>query len=288
MSWNQIGLSNFNNTNTSESCNYQNFNPKPIEMYVFIDPLCPDCWYFDPYLKKLTLEYGRFFTTRPIVSIAINRESLCRSKNNFKKLTRQSEQTLNQIEKSINSPWIVSLAIKAAEIQGKKSGKAFLRKLQENLYLRKRNISKEEILIDIAKQANLDIEEFTEDLYSSSAKKAFQRDVQLTHEMEIEDIPTIVFFNHSNDDQGIKISGVYSYEVYEFILRETLKNTPIPSAKPPLEEFIQNFEVVGSKEISIVYDWSISKTEKEMKKLQFKQKVDKISSQQGTFWKYLG
>ncbi|WP_156288890.1 ClpXP adapter SpxH family protein [Oceanobacillus salinisoli] len=290
MSWDQTGLRKSNKSSTSENRDYlENHNPKPIEMYVFIDPLCPECWYFEPYLKKLTLEYGRFFTTQPIVSISMNRENFCKSIKLKDPWTKTKQTKINfdtQLEKSISNPWMVSLAIKAAEIQGKKAGKAFLRKIQEYLFLRRLDISKEHILMEIAQEANLDMEEFEEDLYSTSAKKAFQCDVHLTHEMEIDDTPTIVFFNHSKDEQGIKIAGLYPYEVYEFILQETLKINPIPSEKPPLEEFLKKYDIVGSKEISIVYDWSLAKTEKEMKKLQFRQKVDRIHEKQGTYWKY--
>lgn len=62
MRWNQTGLSNGSQQTSVKVL------PKPIEMYVFIDPLCPECWSLNPYLKKLTLEYGRFFTLIPIIS----------------------------------------------------------------------------------------------------------------------------------------------------------------------------------------------------------------------------
>ncbi|MEK4801461.1 ClpXP adapter SpxH family protein [Oceanobacillus sp. FSL K6-0118] len=275
MSWDQTELKKFNKSNTSESCNYLDSHSKPIEMYVFIDPLCPNCWYFEPYIKKFSLEYGRFFTIQQILSPSINRDQLsCRkssySSNNF----------------TVSNPWIVSFAIKAAEIQGKRAGKTFLRKLQEHLFLRNLDISNEQILMEIAREAKLDLEEFVEDMHSATARKAFQSDVQLRHEMEIDITPTVVFFNHSNDDQGIKIVGLYPYEVYEFILQETLQITPIPSEKPPLEEFLKRHNMVRSKEISIVYDWSLSKTEKELKKLQFRQRVNRVNENERCYWKY--
>jgi predicted DsbA family dithiol-disulfide isomerase len=246
-------------------------------MYLFIDPLCPDCWYLEPYIKKFSLEYGRFFTIQQIICPSLNRDQ--RSCRNFSYLPNKS---------TVSNPWIVSLAIKAAEIQGKRAGKTFFRKLQEQHFLRNLDISKEQILLEIAQEAKLDLEEFVEDMHSTSARKAFQSDVQLKHEMEIDVTPTVVFFNHSNDDQGIKIVGLYPYEVYEYILQETLKITPIPSEKPPLEEFLKRHNMVRSKEISIVYDWSLSKTEKELKKLQFRQRVNRINENERYYWQYKG
>src|SRR5699024_2053401 len=113
-----------------------------------------------------------------------------------KKLKEIWERTANRtgmccdgdlwMENPVSSPWIASLAIKAAELQGKKAGRLFLRKVQENLFLMKQNISDEDVLWKCAKEANLDLDEFNNDLYSPSAKKAFQGDMKLTQEMEVD------------------------------------------------------------------------------------------------------
>lgn len=279
MSWDHTGLKKFNSL--YHNYNYLTRNSKPIELYVFIDPLCPECWHFEAYLRKFALEYGRFFTVRHIVSPPVNRETYS-AKANKRKMTCTNPNG----DTTISNPWAVALAIKAAEIQGKRAGNKFIRKLQENLFLRQVDISNEQILIEIARDAKLDMEEFTDDMHSSTAKKAYQGDVQLTHEMEIEVTPTIVFFNHSNEEQGIKLAGLYPYEVYEYILQETLKMNPIPSEKPPLEEFLKKYNTVASKEVSIVYDWSLTKTERELKKLQFKQRVHRFENKDGCYWKY--
>ena len=296
MSWNQTELTSSNHTNTSANYSYVDIVQKPIEIFVFIDPLCAECWSLEPYLKKLSVEYGRFFTIRQIVSgqlRALNTDSFDKPR----KLKDMWERTAKRtgmicdgdlwIENPVSYPWIASLAIKAAELQGKKAGMVFLRKLQENLFLKKQNISDGDVLLQCAKEAKLDVEEFERDLFSGSAKKAYQCDLKLTREMEVDYIPTIVFFNQVVEEEGIKISGLYPYEIYELVLKEMLQRTPIPSVKPPLETFLEYYEVVGTKEISVVYDWSLAKTEKEMKKLQFQQVVEKIPAKYGSFWKYI-
>ncbi|RLL45069.1 DsbA family protein [Oceanobacillus piezotolerans] len=295
MSWNQFGLKNADKANSSEPYTSKELSPKPVEMYVFIDPLCPECWSLEPFLKKLSVEYGRFFTVRIIVSNFLNAMDAndpnkhIKLREHWERVARRTGMSCDGdfwLENSIANPWNVSIAIKAAEIQGKKAGKAFLRKTQEKLFLHKLDISDEEVLMQISEEAKIDTEEFAEDLYSETAKKAFQCDVKLTREMDIKSTPTLVFFNQSNDEQGVKITGLYPYEVYELILQEILQMSPIPSEKPPLETFIKDNGIVGSKEISVVYDWTPSKTEKEMKKLLFKQKVSRIHAKYGTFWKY--
>ncbi|GGJ95181.1 UPF0413 protein YjbH [Lentibacillus kapialis] len=296
MSWNQAGLSSSNNTNTSSKYSYVDFVQKPVEIYVFIDPLCPECWSLEPYLKKLSIEYGRFFTLQPILSGQLNElnkdifDKPKRLKHIWEKTASRTGMSCDGdmwTENHITSPWIASLAVKAAELQGKKAGKTFLRRIQERAFLGKENISDMSILLKCAEEAKLDIEEFTNDLYSQSAKKAFQSDLKLTREMEVDYIPTIVFFNQRTNEQGIKVSGLYPYDIYVEILKQILQKDPVPSSKPPLEHFVRFYQVVGSKEVSVVYDWSATKAEKEMKKMQLQQSVKKIPVKYGTFWEHI-
>ncbi|TXL64102.1 DsbA family protein [Cerasibacillus terrae] len=264
-------------------------------MYVFVDPLCPECWSLEPYLRKLSLEYGRFFTIRPILSNYLSPvdrhtfhtpQKLKKIYERTAKRTGISCHTDTWDESKIKTPWIASLAIKAAELQGKRLGKIFLRKIQESLFLKKENITEKSVLMNCAETAGLDLEEFKSDLHSSPAKKALQCDIKLTTEMEIDYIPSIVFFNQKVDEQGIKVSGIYPYDIYVRILTEIMKTALIPSEKPPLQNFIEFYRVVSSKEVSIVYEWTLDKAERELKKLQLKQIVKRIPIKYDSFWKY--
>ncbi|MEW9674953.1 ClpXP adapter SpxH family protein [Lentibacillus sp. L22] len=297
MSWEYAGLKGSNKTNTSAGNRLLNRGEKPIEIFVFIDPLCPECWSLEPYLKKLTIEYGDYLIIRPIVTGHLNNlnkdkfDRPKRLKEIWQKTACRTGMSCDGdvwIDNPISSPWIASLAIKAAELQGKRAGRIFLRKLQENLFLMKQNISDEDVLMACAREANLDIEEFKNDLYSSSAKKAFQGDMKLTQEMEVDYIPTIVFFNQDVEEHGIKISGLYPYDIYLRVLQQMLQWDPVPAEKPALEDFLAKYEVVGNKEVAVVYDWTIAKADKELKKLQLKQIVKRIPAKYGTFWRYIG
>lgn len=295
MSWERTELSSSQRANTSSEYSCTTVK-KPIEIYVFIDPMCPECWSLEPYLKKLSIEYGRLFTIRPVISGAtkpLNHDNF----NQPRKLREIWERTASRtgmscdgdlwIENPIHSPAIAYLAIKAAELQGIRYGKIFLRKLQESLFLQKKDISNEEVLLDCAEAAKLDIQEFKNDLHSLSAKKALQCDYKLSKEMEIDYMPTMVFFHKNVEEQGIKISGLYPYEIYVRVLSEMLEHLPIPSQSPSLEEFVAHYGVVGTKEVSVVYNWSMEKSEREMKKLTLKQIVEKIPAKHGTFWQYI-
>ncbi|WP_152657310.1 ClpXP adapter SpxH family protein [Oceanobacillus sp. CFH 90083] len=285
MNGNQLELSSSNQIDSS--FNYMKYVQKPIEMYVFIDPLCSECWALEPYLKKLYVEYGRFFTIKHVISgqlTALNPNGL----NKRKQKKQPGGVCFPNDHEDLDYPWVPALAIKAAELQGKKAAKQFIRKIQETLFFDKQNICNEDVLLDCAFEAALDVEEFQKDLFSDTAKRALQCDLRLACEMEVDYTPTIVLFNQEVEDEGVKLSGLHPYDIYEFVLKEILQRTPIPSVKPSLIDYLQLQQTVGTKELSVIYDWSIDKTEKELKKLQFQQIVEKVTEKNESYWRYLG
>ncbi|WP_318245605.1 ClpXP adapter SpxH family protein [Halobacillus yeomjeoni] len=293
MSWNSLSS---NKETEGTASGFFNLLKRPIEIYVFIDPLCPECWSLEPFLKKLTIEYGRFFTLRPIISgnLASLHQNKVKKPENLKEAWDKTGSRTGMccdgdvwLENPISSPLATSLAVKAAELQGKKAGMRFLRKVQEYVFLEKQNISDEEVLIECAQKSRLDVEEFKRDLHSEAARKALRCDLKLTHEMEVDTTPTIVLFNESEEDAGLKITGLYSYEVYVKVLKEMLEKDPKPAIKPELEDFLKHYRFVANKEVAVVYDWSEQKAKSEMKKLVLRQKAREIPVKHGAFWEYL-
>jgi predicted DsbA family dithiol-disulfide isomerase len=269
---------------------------KPIEIYFFVDPICPECWAIEPILKKLKIEYGRYFSIKHILSVKLENLNI-KKKKDFENMAVQWEKTASRtgmscdgnlwIENPISSPYIASIAIKSAELQGRRQGIRFLRKLQEVLFLEKQNISNIEVLEECAQNVGLDVEEFISDIDSESAAKAFQCDLKITAEMDVQEVPTLVFFNENTEEEGIKITGVYPYEIYVQILEEMLSEPPNQSPLPPIETFMRFFRLVGSQEIAVVYNMSIAEVNREMKKLLLKQIVEQIPAKHGIFWRYI-
>ncbi|WP_248561099.1 ClpXP adapter SpxH family protein [Niallia sp. NCCP-28] len=281
------------NPNTAyDSCH----DSKPLEIYLFIDPLCPECWALEPIIKKLQIEYGQYFSLKHVVSGRLSALNSCK-KNNYSTIAELWEKTASRtgmscdgsvwFENPIVSPYLASIALKAAELQGRKSGLRFLRKLQEMLFLEKQNVATFGVLKECAKDVGLDVVEFVADIHSETAAKAFQCDLRITSEMEVTESPTLVFFNENIEEEGIKITGYYSYEIYVQIIEEMLQMVPEKAEPPSLEAFLKCFKLVASKELSVVYNKSIQEIEREMKKLQLKQLVEQIPAKYGMFWKYI-
>ncbi|TYR79583.1 DsbA family protein [Priestia megaterium] len=273
----------------------QGSNKKPLEIYVFVNPLCPECWALEPILKKLQIEYGQLITLKHVLSGNLEQLNVGYAKKKFENLAKNWEKIANRsgmscdgslwLENPISTPFAASIAIKAAGLQGKKQGIRFLRKLQEVLFLEKQNVAEESVLIQCAEHVGLDVKEFIQDLHSKQAAKAFQCDLKITSEMDVKEIPTLVFFNEKVEEEGIKIAGYYSYETYVHIIKEMLEVEVEPLPLPPLRSFLAYFQFVASKEVAVVYGMTIEDAEKELKKLQLQQLVEKVPVKYGTFWR---
>ncbi|MGF9892328.1 ClpXP adapter SpxH family protein [Priestia megaterium] len=272
----------------------QGSNKKPLEIYVFVDPLCPECWALEPILKKLQIEYGQLLSLKHVLGGNLQQLNIG-AQQKFEHIAKSWEKTGSRsgmscdgnlwLENPIDTPYAASIAIKAAGLQGKKQGIRFLRRLQEVVFLEKQNVTEESVLIQCAKHVGLDVDEFVKDLHSDYAAKAFQCDLKITSEMDVEEIPTLVFFNEKVEEEGIKISGYYSYETYVHIIKEMLEIDPDPACLPPLRSFLSYFQFVASKEVAVVYGLSLEEAEKELKKLQLQQVVERVPVKYGTFWR---
>ncbi|WP_019240512.1 DsbA family protein [Bacillus massilioanorexius] len=285
----------FNFTEWLHKYHCSSIGKKRIEIYIFIDPLCPECWSIEPIIKKLQMEYGNILNFKLVLSGKLTALNF-QAKRHYKNIKEISKRTASRTEiqcsskligeNQITKPYNASIAIKAAELQGKKSGIKFLRKLQEYLFLDKKNISDMNVLVDCAKEAKIDVDEFINDISSKTAAKAFQCDLKITAEMNVQEMPSFVFFNENIEDEGIKVAGIYSYDVYISILSEMLPSLPMPAPLPKIEYFVRFYQIVATKEIAIVYNLDEKEVELEMKKLMLQQLVQRIPTKHGTFWKY--
>lgn len=274
---------------------------RPLEIYMFIDPLCPECWALEPIIKKLQMEYSPYFTIRTILANgmkSLNQPTGVRREKYIKNLERLFDKTAlltgmpchcnSWFKNNPETPYIVSIAIKAAELQGSAIGSKYLRRLRQTLFLTNNEMELEEAIIECAKSVKgMDVEEFQHDLHSNSAKKAFQSDVKATKDMDVDTVPTLVFFNDDVNEPGLKVSGIYDYSVYVSIMEDMLEKKLEKCPPMSLENFLKFYTIVASKELSIVFDLPIEEVEREMKKLQIKQKVKHIPMKYGNLWSYI-
>ncbi|ATP39125.1 dithiol-disulfide isomerase [Solibacillus sp. R5-41] len=249
---------------------------KPIELYIFIDPLCPEAFAMQGTLRKLQVEYEHYFTCRYVLSTELA---------SLNSISNRIKGCVSGAELDISHPALPSIAIKAAELQGKRAGFRYLNKVQEVAALNTRNIHSHATLLDVAYEVNLDMNEFTADFGSKEAARSFQCDLHLTHEMEIDEVPSIVFFNECIEEEGLKVSGSYSYEVYEHILQELLGEELVRQPIPTLEKLFDRFNTLSTAEVAEIYTISEASAERELKKRMLQQKVERLMTDDITMWR---
>ncbi|KMK77302.1 ClpXP adapter SpxH family protein [Alkalihalobacillus pseudalcaliphilus] len=281
---------------------YQPKTGKAIELYAFIDPFSAECWSFEPIMKKLVMEYGEYFRIRVLLTGKLKAWNLCTDQKNSQQKKLELAQSWDRIstetgmscdgdywlENQRNSPFTVALAIKAAELQGPQKGGRFLRKLREKIFLEKQDITNINTLTNCCLAAGLDVEEFLNDLDSTTARKALECDITTTNDMDVETVPTFVFFNDDIEQDGIKVPGIYKYEVYQQVIEEMLGYLPPKKEKLSIESFIKKYEFVASIEIAVVYDLSLHDVKKELTPLILQQRIEQVPVKHGTFWRYVG
>ncbi|MCE7794859.1 DsbA family protein [Salipaludibacillus sp. CUR1] len=275
---------------------------KPVEIYVFIDPLCPECWSLEPVIKKLQMEYSNYFKITTFLGNEMRSlNSPCGKQ--YKSIVEEMAKSYNETacrtgmpcdgdvwyENAMTTPYSAILAIKASELQGKAIGSKYLRRVREALFLHKKNIASEDVLISCAEKVEgMDVGEFAKDLHSEVAKKALHGDSKTTKEMDVDALPTMIFFGEDVDEPGLKVQGLYDYNVYVSIISDILGKELQKCPPVSLEHFVSFYSLVAEKEISVVFDMDAEQVKKEMKKMQLKQQVKEIRTKHGSFWRYTG
>src|SRR5581483_10322038 len=101
-------------------------------------------------------------------------------------------------------------AVKAAESLGPPFAEAYLRRLREAVMLEGRDVSRREILTDLAAAAGADRAAFAAALDDPDAHAAFRQDLMDARYREIGRFPTLIL--HRTGPTGLALVGCRPYE----------------------------------------------------------------------------
>jgi putative protein-disulfide isomerase len=212
--------------------NIENFGrPVGIEITFYTDPLCCWTWAMQPQWKRL-LCYLEGFST---IMVKYKMGGLLPSWKHF-------NDNINSIQKPVQMGpewmharslsgavihdriWITDppassfpacIAVKCAEFQSSQIAAHYFYLLQEAVMVKNLNISKTNVLLDVASTirtlySQFDLQKFKEDLLGEQGKEVFRKDLQECKYLNIRRMPTILF--KSSDTVPILVSGYQSYE----------------------------------------------------------------------------
>ena len=181
-----------------------------FDCYLFINPIGKQCYHCEQEVMK--------FIERTPYKVHVHFIPF----HNFKSVTQYMKN--NQLnDKNIDlrneiytKIYDASLSYKAALLQGKKLGRAFLMELQTQLHLLHKEYTPE-LLQEIIQIIGLDEKMFYEDKASKLVHQEYEKDQQIAQEMMVETNPSLVIFDNLNQQYGVILHQNINADIIEHV-----------------------------------------------------------------------
>jgi putative protein-disulfide isomerase len=216
-----------------EEMNELTENPGVFVEY-YTDPLCSWSWAFEAQWRRLRYECGEHLAWRYHMGGLIpNWQSYDDPFNDIRNPAQMRPQWF-QVREFTGMPlddriWQIDppassypacITMKAAERQGQVTAESFLRRLREAAMLERRNIARQEVLLEIAEELAsksssrqdilLDLDRFRDDLAAPETMDAFRQDLRDAAYYNIGRFPALIL--QRPDGRGIVLVGYRPYE----------------------------------------------------------------------------
>lgn len=213
-----------------------------VEVIYYTDPLCCWSWAMVPQLEKFRREFGAQIKWRYCmggllpgwknyhdeindVSRPIQMGPVWMHAAQISGVAMNSEIWMKDPP---SSSYPACIAVKCAFFQSIEAGEKYLMLLREALMLHGKNISKEEVLVEIALElskdplVSFDEKEFMKNMKNDNGLEDFRKDLKEIQYRNIKRFPTLVF--KTNSARGIIITGYRPYEILAESLKQLLKS----------------------------------------------------------------
>lgn len=235
-----------------------------VEIFYFFDPFSDACLQMEPIINKLLIEYKGHITIKKILAPSLS------------VLTKCQAQSTNDLDN-------IALAYKAAEIQGRNKARAFIRYIL-NRIIPTKSICTYDYMKEAAELAGLDVHSFFEDVTSKQVKSLLKRDLAVYREMDVEEIPAMIFFSGDVHAEGVKVEGMYPYHIYTYIINELIECKLTKNPLPAIHDYIEAYELVSFYELKTVFEWRSGLLLNELKKLRLKNLVEEVKTENGIYY----
>lgn len=194
-------------------------NPTPLsserifDFYLFVNPLGKQCYH----CEKEVLQFIEQSSDKVhVYFIAFH---------NFQAVTQYmrymhlNEKDIDLRNDACMKIYDAALSYKAALLQGKKLGHAFLMELQSQLHQHQKDYSLD-LLHEIIEKVGLDKKMFFEDKSSELVRRECEKDQQIAQEMLVEQTPSLVIFDNMNQHYGVLIKEYISADTISEICNQ--------------------------------------------------------------------
>ena len=181
-----------------------------FDCYLFINPLGKQCY-------KCEQEVMKFIKRTPHkVHVHFLPFHNFKSVTQYMKNNQLNVKNIDLRNEIYTKIYDASLSYKAALLQGKKLGRAFLMELQTQLHLLHKEYTPE-LLQEIIQIIGLDEKMFYEDKASKLVHQEYEKDQQIAQEMMVETNPSLVIFDNLNQQYGVIFHQNINADIIEHV-----------------------------------------------------------------------
>lgn len=181
-----------------------------FDCYLFINPLGKQCY-------KCEQEVMKFIERTPHkVHVHFLPFHNFKSVTQYMKNNQLNDKNIDLRNEIYTKIYDASLSYKAAQLQGKKLGRAFLMELQTQLHLLHKEYTPE-LLQEIIQIIGLDEKMFYEDKASKLVHHEYEKDQQIAQEMMVETNPSLVIFDNLNQQYGVILHQNINADIIEHV-----------------------------------------------------------------------
>ena len=181
-----------------------------FDCYLFINPIGKQCYHCEQEVMKF-IERTPYKVHVHFIPFHNFKSVTQYMKNN--QLNNKNIDLRNEIYTKI---YDACLSYKAALLQGKKLGRAFLMELQTQLHLLHKEYTPE-LLQEIIQIIGLDEKMFYEDKASKLVHQEYEKDQQIAQEMMVERNPSLVIFDNLNQQYGVILHQNINADIIEHV-----------------------------------------------------------------------
>ena len=240
---------------------------KTIELYYVTDPICSHCWAIEPQFNKFLEQYGDYFNVHTVMGGLLEKwgDGFADVQNGIAgpsdvaghwrevgEMTRMPIDGSLWYDNPVTSSFTPSRVFKIVQKQDEKLASVFLRRSREAVFAFNRNISDEDVLIDLVNGLGLDGNTIVKEAEQPAGQQLLNEDFQLAASLGARGFPTIIMVNE--EKKGVKIVGGRPFEYYVAGLKQVLGEDPKPKQQPVLSNLLAEREILFSKEIEVMYD----------------------------------
>jgi putative protein-disulfide isomerase len=241
-----------------------------VNIDYFTDPICSTCWGVEPQLKKLKLEYGHVLHIEYYMGGLLPSWDVYNSggiskpsdvAHHWDEVSAYYQMPIDGdiwLENPLNSSYPPSIGFKAAQMQSKKVAIHFLRKLREQLFLQKVNITSEEVMVKTASACGLDTSRFRND-FRNNAEVEFKSDLQRSRQGGVRGFPTFFFSNKEGKKE--MIYGFRDYSFFENAIKKLYPQAEVQNYEKTAVFLFETFETLTTKEYAVLAEITFDEAE---------------------------